>query len=44
MNVIAFTPEVRADFGAPRRMLFRAALAAILRDGAKRRLLRMTLV
>jgi hypothetical protein len=32
-------PEVRAIFGAPRRMLFSTVLAAILRDAAKTPLL-----
>ena len=31
MNAIAFTREVRAIFGAPRRMVFSAVRAAILR-------------
>jgi hypothetical protein len=33
---------VLAAFGEPRRMLFSLVLAAILRDAAKRPLLRMT--
>jgi hypothetical protein len=35
MNASAFTREVRAIFGAPRRMLFGAVLAAILRGAQK---------
>jgi hypothetical protein len=42
MSAIALTREVRAVFGAPRRMVFGAALAAILRDARKSALLRMT--
>jgi hypothetical protein len=42
MNAIAFTREVLAVFGEPRRMAASTVLNSILRDAAKAPLLRMT--
>jgi hypothetical protein len=42
MNAIAFTREVLAVFGEPRRMAASTELNTILREAAKTPLLRMT--